>query len=149
MSETAKHEQVAKGEISYSFVDFMEDLKNQVRDRVGQEISSERDAEKEEAEEIERMQRDVLRFVYDVCFKSAVYFRQVKSKLDKMETKERNVIVKTIQSNADNIRLLRAIFKREIAAHMKNGMSRRQATKTAIQSCKAAEKKAGIWIDAA
>ncbi len=148
MSETAKHEQVAKGEISYGFGDFMEDFKKQVRDRVLHKVSSASDAVKEETDEIDRTQRDVLRFVYDVCFKSAVYFRQVKSKLDKMETTERNVIVKTIQSNADNIRLLRAIFKREIAANMRNGMSPRQASKTAIQSCKAAENKAGIWIDA-
>jgi len=149
MSETAKHEQVAKGEISFGFVDFMVDLKKQVRDRIDHEISSGSGDEKELADDIDRTQRDVLRFVYDVCFKSAVYFRQVKSKLDKMETNERNVIVKTIKSNADNIRLLRAIFKREIASHMKNGMSPRQATKTAIQSCKAAEIKVGIWIDAA
>jgi hypothetical protein len=145
MRTPPKPKDIKSGRSSYSFEEFIAHLQAEALRIVSEKSTPASSPETKSPAKQEESSRQVLQFVYDVCFRSAVYSRRVRLRLDKLSKEERSVILRTIKENADNIRVLQAIFEREIADNMKKGISRQQAFKQAIQRCKAAERDAGVW----
>ncbi len=85
--------------------------------------------------------KDVFRFVYNVCYNSAINFSRIEEVLEKADQEEKEIIKKTVQSNRDNINILHAIFMKEISENLDKGLTEQQASKIVINHSKNAMRK--------
>ena len=136
MKKEITPDHILQGKVKYSLEDFLEDLWEEVRDTVSKyDFSNDPDGEARD-KNYENVLKEVFRFVYDVCFNSAINFSRIEKVLKKADQEEREIIKKTVQSNKDNINLLHAIFMKEISENRDKGLSEQQASKIVITHSK-------------
>ncbi len=123
---------ILKGKVEYLLEDFLEDLWEEVRDTVSNhDFSHDPDGEARD-KNYENDLKDVFRFVYNVCYNSAINFSRIEEVLEKADQEEKEIIKRTVQSNRGNINLLHAIFMKEISENLNKGLSKQQALKIVI-----------------
>jgi hypothetical protein len=120
-------EQVKNGKVVYTFEDFLNDLLEDVKSAISKEYSK-KVSDKE--------QRDIFNFVYDLCYLAAMNHPELKLMLEKTDSKNKDIMQKTLESNQKNIAILQAIFMRKIAEKLKKGLTKRQAVKATIEESK-------------
>jgi hypothetical protein len=120
-------EQVKNGKLVYTFEDFFIDLWEDVKSTLSKEYSKKMSDEE---------QRDVFNFVYELCYLAAMNHPELELMLEKAGAENKDIVQKTLKSNQKNIALLRAIFMREIANRLEQGLTKRQAVKATIEESK-------------
>jgi hypothetical protein len=124
-------EQVKKGKVVYTFEDFLNDLWEDVKSTLSKEYS------KKMSDKEQRDGKDeVFNFVYELCYMGAMNHPELKLMLENADAENKAIIQKTLKSNKENIALLHAIFMREIANRLEQGLTKRQALKATIENSK-------------
>jgi len=119
--------QVKNGKVLYTFEDFLNDLWEDVKSTLSKEYSKKMS---------DKDQRDVFNFVYELCYLAAMNHQELELMLEKADDENKGIGQKTLKSNQKNIALLRAIFMREIANRLEQGLTKRQAVKATIEESK-------------
>jgi hypothetical protein len=119
--------QVKNGKVVYTFEDFFIDLWEDVKSTLSEEYSKKMS---------DKEQRDVFNFVYELCYLAAMNHPELELMLEKAGAENKDIVQKTLKSNQKNIALLRAIFMREIANKLEQGLTKRQAAKATIEESK-------------
>ena len=131
MKKNFTHKQVMNGEVDYSFEDFLLDLFHEVESLISKDDSHKTSGEVQ-ASEYKRTINEVFRFVSEICFQAAINSPDLKLLLEKTKGEEKEIIKETLKSNKDNIALLRAILRRQLASGLEKGLTKRQAAKQGI-----------------
>ena len=119
--------QVKNGKVLYTFEDILNDLWEDVKSTLSKEYSKKMS---------DKDQRDVFNFVYELCYLAAMNHQELELMLEKADDENKGIVQKTLKSNQKNIALLRAIFMREIANRLEQGLTKRQAVKATIEESK-------------
>jgi hypothetical protein len=119
--------QVKNGKVVYTFEDFFIDLWEDVKSILSKEYSKKMS---------DKEQRDVFNFVYELCYLAAMNHPELELMLEKAGAENKDIVQKTLKSNQKNIAILRAIFMREIANKLEQGLTKRQAAKATIEESK-------------
>jgi len=127
---------ILQGKVEYSLENFLEDLWEEVGDTVSKYDFSNDPVAEARDKNYENVLKEVFRFVYNICYNSAINFSLIEEVLEKADQEEREIIKKTVQSNKDNINLLHAIFMKEISENLDKGLSEQQASKIVITHSK-------------
>jgi hypothetical protein len=120
-------EQVKNGKVAYTFEDFLNELWEDVKSTLSKEYSKKM---------LDKERRDVFKFVYELCYLAAMNHPELELMLEKADAENKSIMQKTLISNKENIALLHAIFMREIANRLEQGLTKRQAVKATIEECK-------------
>lgn len=132
---------ILQGKVEYSLENFLEDLWEEARDTVSKhDFSNDPVGEAPDKKNANAL-KDVFRFVYNVCYNSAINFSRIEEVLEKADQEEKEIIKKTVQSNRDNINILHAIFMKEISENLDKGLTEQQASKIVINHSKNAMRK--------
>jgi len=127
MKKKSTTEQVKNGKVIYTFEDFLNDLWEDVKSTLSKEYSKKMS---------DKDQRDVFKFVYELCYLAAMNHPELRLMLEKADSGNKDIMQKTLESNQKNVALLHAIFLREIAERLKKGLTKRQAVKATIEESK-------------
>ena len=128
--------QVTEGKVDYSLEEFSRDLWEDVKSNMSKEIlnclpeGEERDRKYNEA------MREVFNFVCKICYLAVVEKPYLKLALKQSNEVERKLIKKTIKENKSNIDMLHAILRKHIARGLKEGLTKKQAVKAAVEYSK-------------
>jgi len=114
--------QVQNNKVTYTFDAFLTDLWKDVESTLPKEYFNKISNKELQNDKYKETLRDVFIFVV--------------SMLEKADDKKKAIVHKTLESNKENIALLRAIFLREIAKKLKQGSTKRQAVKATIEESK-------------
>ena len=106
---------------------FLNDLWKNVRSTLSKEYSKKMS---------DKEQRDVFKFVYDLCYLAAMNHPELKLMLEKADSENKDIMQKILESHQKNIALLHAIFMRKIAERLKKNLTKRQAVKATIEESK-------------
>lgn len=136
MKKEFKPDHILQGEVEYSLEEFLEDLWEEVRNTMSKYDFSNDPVGRAPDKKNENVFRDVFRYIFNVCYHSAINFSRIEEVLEKAGQAEREIIKKTVQSNRDNINLLHAIFMKEISENLDKGLSEQQASKIVITHSK-------------
>lgn len=131
-------EQVKNGKATYTFDAFLNELWEDVKSTMYKEYSNEMFEKETQHGKQEKILRDVFVFVYGICYLAAMNHPELKEMLERIDSKNKEVVQKTLNSNKKNVALLRAIFKREISKKLEQGLTERQAVKATIEESKSA-----------
>jgi hypothetical protein len=135
MKKNFTPEKIKKGEVHYSLEDFLNDLWDEVKTNLHQKDFG-RLSEEERKNDLREATKKVFYFVYEICYLAAIKKVYLDIILKKSDESERKHIKNTIKENRDNINLLRAILLRRITSGLNKGLSRRQATRAAMEYSK-------------
>lgn len=129
-------EQVKNSKVLYTFETFLSDLWEDVKSTLSKEYSKKMSDKEQQGGKYEEIIRDVFNFVYELCYLAAINHPELKLMLEKADAENKSIVQKTLKSNKENIALLRAIFMREIANRLEQGLTKRQAVKATIEDSK-------------
>jgi hypothetical protein len=128
--------QVMEGEVDYSLEEFLRDLWNEVRSNLSKEDFSHLLKEEERDRRYNEAIDKVFYFIYGICHLAVTKKKYLKAVLKQSNEVEREIIKKTIKENKDNVAMLHAILMRRIAKGRKNGLTKKQAAKAAVEYSK-------------
>jgi hypothetical protein len=128
--------QVQKNKVTYTFDAFLTDLWKDVESTLPKEYFNKISNKELQNDKYKETLRDVFIFVYELCYMAVINHPALVSMLEKADDKKKAIVHKTLESNKENIALLRAIFLREIAKRLKQGSTKRQAVKATIEESK-------------
>ena len=128
--------QVQNGNVVYTFEAFLSDLWKDVKSTLSKEYSKKMSDKEQQDGKYEETLRDVFVFVCQLCYLAAMNHPELKLMLEKTDAENKSIVQKTLISNKENIALLHAIFMREIANKLEQGLTKRQAVNATIEESK-------------
>lgn len=125
--------QVIEGKVDYSLEEFSKDLWEDVKSNMSKEVLSRLPDGQKRDRKYNKAIREVFNFVCEVCYLAVVEKSYLKSVLEQSKEVERKLIKKTIKENKSNIDMLQAILKKHAAKGLKEGLTKKQALKAAVE----------------
>jgi len=144
MKKKYKPEQIRKGKVGYTFDAFLKKLWEDVETTLSEEYPKNTLKKSSKNGSNKKTVRDVFVFVYRICFLAAMRNPELKRVLESADSKNKQIVKKTLKSNEENIAMLRAIFLREISKKLEKGLTKRQAVKATIEE---SERAFASWKD--
>jgi len=119
------------GNVDYSFEEFLSDLFGEVKSSISKNNFNSKSKEGKNSS-YKKTVNEVFRFVSELCFKAAINSPDLTVLLEKSGSEDKRIIEETLISNMGNIRMLRALFMKQIASQLESGLTKRQAAKQVI-----------------
>lgn len=131
-------EQVKNGKVAYTFDAFLKELWEDIESILSTDNSYKISKKEMHNGNREKNLREVFVFVYRICYLAAVNQPKLKGILERADSENKDIMKKTLNSNKENIALLRAIFSREISRKLEQGLTKKQAFKATLKESKEA-----------
>jgi len=125
--------QVRKGEVDYSLEEFLNDLWEDVKSSVSKgdfnflPRGSKRDRKYDDTI------REIFYFYYEICYLAAIKKSYLKITLKRSSEAQKKAIKKALKENKENINMLHAIFRNQMARELNKGLTKKQAAKVIVE----------------
>lgn len=126
------------GKVAYTFDAFLNELWEDVKSVLSTEKPNTISEKELQNGNCEKNLRDVFVFVYRICYLAAVNQPELKGILERADSENKDIMQKTLNSNKENIALLRAIFSREVSRKLERDLTKKQAFKATLKESKEA-----------
>jgi hypothetical protein len=125
--------QVTEGNVDYSLEDFLRDLREDVKSNMSEEVLNRLPEGKERDRKFNEAIRDIFNFVCEICYLAVVDKAYLRLVLKQSNEVEKKLIKKTIKENKSNIDMLHAILRKHIERGLKEGLTKKQSVKAAVE----------------